>query len=189
MKKSITFFLIILFGLNLNAQIKSFIVDGSKEYVNKTRTSYLTFSGYIAPELSGVITTEMSKHPLILVFSFYDKTDYLKCMYTSDLRLDDQQVIDLINDIITQNTKPVAAYEFPNTVYSLDTKLVEIKIQGIKTEEHKKQIIQELLRYDQIITVEINKDNYCNIVMNKSMNSQKVKDILINEKLVLVGIE
>lgn len=190
MKTTITiFFLIFIFGYNLNAQIKSFSVDGSKEYPNKTRTSYLTFSGYIAPDLAGIIATEMSKHPLILVFSFYDETDNLKCMYTSDLRLDDEKIVDLINSIILKNNKELIVYEFPNTVYNGDTKFVKVEIQGLENEGAKKQVIDELLKYDQVVSVEINNDNYCSILMKNSMNALKVKDILLSQKLVLVGIE
>ncbi len=105
MKKLFFVTVAMLSVIYLSAQVKSFSISSSKTYENNTRTSYLVLDADLYEELALIIEKDLERHPYISKFSFYAKPNLSKCMFTTNISIDEQIVVDLMNDAIHTNTE------------------------------------------------------------------------------------
>jgi len=105
MKKLFFVTVAMLSVIYLSAQVKSFSISSSKTYDNNTRTSYLVLDADLDEELALIIEKDLERHPDISKFSFYAKPNLSKCMFTTNISIDEQIVVDLMNYAIHTNTE------------------------------------------------------------------------------------
>lgn len=170
--------------MSVNSQIVSFTTDAVKEYNDNTRTSYITLNGIISEDLRVVIERELVSHPDVSLFSFYDNTNFNKCMFTSAISVDESQLVDMINDIIDNYELTIPDIDMLQTVYFSTTKAVKFKVSGITDGESKSKAIDKLLRDKQVVSVEINPNNICKLEITKETHKDYIKKIFTE-----VGIE
>jgi len=103
MKKLYLFTITLLSVVYLSAQVKDFSIVSSKTYENNTRTSYLLLDANLDDDTAILIEKELEQHPDISRFSFYAKPNLSKCMFTTNISIDEQVVVDLMNDVIYTN--------------------------------------------------------------------------------------
>lgn len=177
MKKRLLFILFAFVYLNVNSQVLSFRTDAVKEYDDNTRTSYITLDGVISSDIIPVIEKEILVNQDVKHFSFYDNTNRSKCMFTSVSSVDGKQIVDMINDIISENIR-----EDKNTqpVDIINDEVFKFNLEGIKDEMHKKQIVEILLRYGWVISADINVDNVCKLVLKKGTEMPEIEKVFEN---------
>lgn len=100
MKKILLVAIIALSAIGLQAQIKNYDVVASKTYENGTRTAYLEIEAELDHDLAVIITKELESNPDIHKFSFYAEPDFTKLMFTSNISVDEQMVVDLMNEVL-----------------------------------------------------------------------------------------
>ena len=100
MKKVILFFVMAVYAMTLFSQVNSFKIDASKTYEDGKKTSYLTLCGQIDVDDTILVEEELESLPGVYKFSFYNSKDLSKCMFTSDLSIDEALIVDMIYDVI-----------------------------------------------------------------------------------------
>lgn len=177
MKKNLLLFLFAFLCYGMNAQVLSFTTDAIKEYEDNTRTSYLTLVGVVPAEIRPVIEIEIKSKPDVLNFSFYDNTNLMKCMFSSAISVDEKQIVEMINDVIEKYSLSNTNQEIQQIGYKEADYAVKFKVSGIKDAEHRQNLINHLNLNDNIISVDINIQNICKMVITKGT------DISFIEKL------
>jgi uncharacterized membrane protein len=188
MKKTALFFIIILTGIILNAQVTSSNLISQKIYNDKNQTTYLELSGFIPEYAKEDLTKQIENHPDINKFSFYDNTNIMKCMFTSELSINKKQVVDLINDIISDYSLQKVVNN--NSTLGQDNSLQVLKfnILNIKDESQKQQALNALMENDWVSSANINSDNVCKLVLMKEMQMEFIvkvfEDLGLNVSLI-----
>lgn len=177
MKKRLLFILFALVYLNVNSQVLSFRTDAVKEYDDNTKTSYITLNVVITPDIIPVIEKEMLVNRDVKYFSFYDSTNRSKCMFTYASSVDEKQIVDMINHIISDNTLKNNNLQSVNI---LNDEVLKFNLEGIKDEMHKKQIVEILLQYGWVISVDINEDNVCKLILKKGIEIPEIEKVFEN---------
>lgn len=101
MKKLFLFIVLISINSILWAQVEIKKIEAEKEYDNGTKTTYVVLNEEVNQELMPVIERVIVADENIALFSFYDGSDFSKCMYTCDIEIEDDYVIYLLNDVIS----------------------------------------------------------------------------------------
>ena len=177
MKKTFLFFIIILSGIIINAQVTSSNLLSQKIYDNKSQTTYLELSGFIPEYAKGDLTEQIENHPDIEKFSFYDNTNIMKCMFTSELSMDEKQVVDLINDIISEYSLQKIVDKNSMVEKSNSLYVLKFNILDIKNESQKQQILNSLTNNELVFSVDINSDNVCKLVLKEEIEIEFIVNI------------
>lgn len=159
-------------------QITSFKLISGKEYPNNTRTQYLQLDQTVDKDLHQIIKTELLNNPLITNFSFYDKSDYSMCMYSSDLSIDGDDIIVLINQVLESKTEidkdANSKLNKNETVYYF----YQYKIINNRNVNDQKQIISNLIQNQSIVDAKINNNNILKIKSRQEMSLDEISQIL-----------
>jgi hypothetical protein len=133
--------------------VKTLKVVSSKEYENNTRTTYLVLSEKVSQEYVDIITTEISAQKEVKLFSYYDKTDYSKCMFTVDKSLTESMVVDLINQVIEEHGENSQRDErdFSNRGYINNYHITRFTLDTVVGEELLSEIVA-ILKESEIIS-------------------------------------
>lgn len=188
MKTIICQILFIVICISVNAQIVSFTVDAEKQYNNDTRTSYLTLTGSIDSDMKLDIEREIVNNPAISTFSFLNDTDAIKCMYTVNNSISDNEIIQMINDIYAVYLNSDSGLDFPNTVYGESDKTVKFIVSGITDEGHKQEIIEAISGDASVVSVEINPDNICKLSVMTNVDKYMIQEMFSDLSLEIVVI-
>jgi hypothetical protein len=173
----------------INAQITSSKIVSKKSYEDQTQTSYLVLSGHFPSHLIDGLTQHIESHPDITKFSFYDINNINKIMFTADESIDLHLINDLINDFIRQFEDFDISHDLQNTAYFENNKAVKFFVGGIENDEHKNQIINNLLIEEIIISAEINDENICKITMSKVISGELIRNIFESYGLSITEIQ
>lgn len=188
MKTIICQVLFIFICVSLNAQIVSFSVDAEKQYTNNTRTTYLTLTGIIDNEMIVDIEREIINNSDINTFSLYNSSDEIKCMYTVNNSLSDDEIVQMINDIYAVYLNSDIGMDFPNTVYGEFEKTVKFMVSGITDEGHKQEIIETISSDASVVSVEINPDNICKLSVMTNVDKYMIEELFSELNLEIVVI-
>jgi len=179
MKKAVLLTIIVLSVLGLQAQIRSFTIDGSKVYENNTRTSYLTLVGELDKDMADVIVKELGSNPDIQKFAFYDKSNLMKCMFTADKSVDEQQIVDLINEVFeTYNSDFGSSRKFSKIEVYPDNIVVYFKVDGLADISDLKSFVETLIGDSMIQSVELFDDGLFKLKADANLTPE-----YINQKL------
>lgn len=104
MKKTLLFLFYICLSMTLLSQeVKVAYIISEKEYPNNTKTCYVKLGQSISPDLDTIIKKYVSESDnRIITFSFFDKKDYSKLMFTSEISMTTDNIIEKINEAINQ---------------------------------------------------------------------------------------
>jgi len=177
MKKTILICTCILCSFVINAQITSSKLISTKTYENQTQTSYLVLSGYIQEDFKEDLTKQIENHPDIKKFSFYDNTNIMKCMFTSNLSINENQIVDLINDIISEYSLQKIVDKNSMVEKSNSLYVLKFNILDIKNESQKQQILNSLTNNELVFSVDINSDNVCKLVLKEEIEIEFIVNI------------
>ena len=177
MKKVVIIAVLLIIYFSTSAQVISFVTDSEKDYSDSTRTSYLTINGYIPDDARLIIEQEIISHPDVSNFSFYDNTNLMKCMFTSNASIDEKQIVEMINDIISDYSQLNPDQNIQQIVYRIDDNSFKFKISGIQNDEYKQKIIGELRLNEKVLSVDINLQNMCKMVVTKETDIQFVEKL------------
>jgi len=150
MKKLYLFTITLLSVVYLSAQVKDFTIVSSKTYENNTRTSYLTLDANLDDDTAILIEKELEQHPDISRFSFYAKPNLSKCMFTTNISLDEQMVVDLMNEITYNFDNTASIKKFKKTNYDGKIYAVAFKLEMPQNKDYIKDAVN-LLNKDDII--------------------------------------
>jgi hypothetical protein len=178
MKKTILLLLILQAAFFCLAQTNSFQVVSSKVYENNTQTAYLNLNSKIDESMKEMITEEILSNPLISNFSFYNKSDMSKCMFTFDMSIDTETIVQMIYDII-EETSDVANGRFVENWTNSNEKGYYFIIDGITNDLQKNQIVEFLMK-DQQITFAVINDSDCKIMTLQDITPEYVQTLLDN---------
>jgi hypothetical protein len=177
MKKNVLVFLFVFTSVFINAQIVSYNLDSAKEYDDNTRTAYLTLIGTVPIELHAVIQGEIMAYPNVLSFSFYDNTDAMKCMYSSENSVDEKKIVEIINEIILNNSSSLTSYNSQLQAECVQEEVLKFTISGAVDEAQRINIVDVFSKYTWVKSVDINPDNVCKMVLFKEANIAEIEKI------------
>ena len=80
-----------------NIQYEISEIDNSKTYDNGRRTSYVTLTRALAPEKATALAQKMEENSNIYRFSFWNKSDYRKIMFKTDISISEEKVVQILN--------------------------------------------------------------------------------------------
>lgn len=165
MKRIFLLTIIVLSVIGVHAQIKSFEIAASKVYDNNTRTSYLVLSGDIDEEYAQIVAKELESNEGIQKFSFYDSSDLMKCMFTSDMSVTEAMVVDMINDVFYRNyvERQVSGKEFVKSYYENGQYMVSFKFTEIVNDDMQKEIYAGLKDTGIFTNITIEDNSYCEL--------------------------
>lgn len=158
------------------AQTNSYQVISSKEYPNNTKTSYIELDFKIGESNIDFITEEIISNPLISNFSFYNKSNSSKCMFTSDMSIETETIVQMI-------------YDINETYYDNDNrKFIEswtnstgmeyfFQIDGIINDLQRIQIAEALMK-DKNITNAVINGSGCKILTSQDISPEYIEVIL-----------
>ena len=175
MKKTFILVILLLFGFIVSAQVSAYAVDASKSYDNNTKTVYLSLEGNYNETQARFVEIEILHNPEIRHFSFYDKSNSKKCMYNADISFDDTRILELINDLIEKSNLAGQETGSPQAYYAENQKTIKLFLNDVG---NKSLIIDELYEISGIVSVDINNDNVCKIVMEKDLPWSRVEEKL-----------
>jgi hypothetical protein len=176
MKRGFVLLFICLFAVSVSAQIVDFEIVSSKTYDNNTSTTYLTLVGDFDKALCDEIVSDLESYPEIQKFSFYDKTNPMKCMFTADLSFDAEIIVQLLNDIVA-NSVYNESPGFVNVWTSDSGKEIFFRIENIANDIQRKQIEEALVKDDLITNAVINGDD-CKIMTIGNFTPEYLQTIL-----------
>lgn len=183
MKKAVLLTIIVLSVLGLQAQIKSFTIDGSKVYDNNTRTSYLTLVGELDKDMADVIVKELESNSDIQKFAFFDSNNLMKCMFTADKSVDEEMIVDFINEVISnygQEEKPLGSFSKAE-IYS-DYMIVYFKVDGLSEADDLKSFFRVLDDDELILSVEIIDDGLFKLKTDLKLTPDYIQRMLAQFK-------
>lgn len=179
MKKSILLVAISMFAICLNAQIKSFTIDASKTYDSGNRVAYLSFSDVVDLELIPIIEGELTSHPGIIKFSFFDKSDTRKVMFECNSEITEDIVVEMINDIILSNsTDKTLKSDFLKFEDFGSSKIVYFKVVGFTDVKDEKEFILDLEHSKYVISVERFDDGLYKVKAEKDLTPENINSLL-----------
>ncbi len=178
MKNTVLLIIAVTLSIMSYGQIKSFTLISGKEYPNNTRTQYLQLDQAVNQDYHIEIKGEILSHPLITNFSFYDKTDYSQIMFTSDISLNGNDIIDIMNQVIEKSS--ITSENTNSKVISTQDKYLFYKfnISDTLDEALKKQIISALLKDPSIVDVKIS---------SQEMKIKTIREMTSDEIIILVS--
>lgn len=160
-------------------QVKSYTIDASKTYDDGTRTSYLTLEADLEADLIKVIEIELGNHPDIMKFSFFDKSDYRKCMFESSAKITEEMVIEMFNDVIDNYTPHTPKErEFSKSESGDSFKYVYFEVAGAMKESEIKEFVEVLVHDKQIMSVERFDDGAYKIKAFPDLTADYVNNLL-----------
>ncbi len=162
-------------------QINSYRVVSSKEYADNTKTFYLEFDASIDASMKEIITQELISNPQINHFSFYNKADLSKCMFTSERSVDAEMVVQMINDIIDNNMN---SGRFVNVWTNSTGQELFFQIDGITSDLQRMQIAEVLMKDSQIENAVVNGFD-CKIIVKQEITPEYVQIILDKLNVVI----
>jgi hypothetical protein len=180
MKKSILLIAISMFAICLNAQIKSFTIDGSKVYENGTRTAYLSIDGDFDADLASIVTAEIKSNPDFKNFSFYASPDFSKLMFTADKSLTEQMVVDLINEIAfgQSDDSRLKSLSFAKVEIINGNKVIYFECKGLNDQMHLKDFHEVLVGNPDIISVEIDDNQLFKLTLKNDIRPEYIQTVL-----------
>lgn len=118
MKKTLLFLFYICLSMTLLSQeVKVAYIISEKEYPNNTKTCYVKLGQSISPDLDTIIKKYVSESDnRIITFSFFDKKDYSKLMFTSEISMTTDNIIEKINEAINQYIIKINANSAENDI-------------------------------------------------------------------------
>ena len=158
------------------AQIVHFDIVSSKTYENNTRTFYLTLVGDYDKSLCDEISSELESYPEIQKFSFYDKSDLMKCMFTADLAFDAEKIVQLINDMVVSGNNS-NSLSFANIWKNQNGYEIFFQIDEIVSDLQRRQIEEVLMKDSRIMNAVVNMDD-CKIISTELLSPLYIQDIL-----------
>lgn len=181
MRSLFLLFLILSVACYSTGQINSYRVVSSKEYADNTKTFYLEFDVSIDASMKEIITQELISNPQINHFSFYNKADLSKCMFTSDMSVDADMVVQMINDIIENN---IDGSRFVNVWTNSTGQELFFQIEGITSDLQRKQIAEVLMKDTHIVNAVLNGFD-CKIIVKQEITPEYVQIILDKFNVVI----
>lgn len=129
MKKTLLFLFYICLSITLLSQeVKVANIISEKEYPNNTKTCYVKLIHSISPDLDILIKNYViESDSRIINFSFFDKEDYSKFMYTSETSVTVDNIIEKINEAINQHIININANN-PENGISIGDLIIEDQI-------------------------------------------------------------
>ncbi len=101
----------------LSQEVKVAYIISEKEYPNNTKTCYVKLGQSISPDLDAIIKKYVSESDnRIITFSFFDKKDYSKLMFTSEISMTTDNIIEKINEAINQYIIKINANSAENDI-------------------------------------------------------------------------
>ena len=188
MKNLMIIGLCLLSTLIMHGQVTNIDIISSKTYENQKSTNYYNISGFIPAYLIENLSVHIESHPDVEKFSFYDNNNLRKCMCTASCNFNEEILIDLINDFLSQFYDFNINYDFLNTEYFEYNKSVKFIINGINSNEHKESIINQISQNQEVISIEIKDNNICKITINKTTTKQNISEIFDFYDLEIVEI-
>lgn len=177
MKNSILLLLVLLSVSYYSlGQINSYQVVSSKEYADNTQTAYLEFDVKIDASFKEAITEEIMSNPLISNFSFYNKTDLSKCMFSADMSIDVETIVQMINDIV-DNYIEAEGGRFINVWNDSTGQEVFFQIDGVISDLQRKQLAEVLMK-DSLIKNAVINGSDCKIITLQKVSPEYIQIIL-----------
>jgi hypothetical protein len=162
--------------VSLFSQVYSYTVTSSKEYPNNTRTSYIELDIKIDVSSKDFISQEILSNPLISNFSFYDKSDLSKCMFTYETSIDDITIVQMIYDFTDANNGGNDS-RFSESWESENENEYFFQIDGINSDIQSKQIVEYLMKDQNIKNAVINSSG-CKIITLQELTPEYIQKIL-----------
>lgn len=175
MKKTFILVILLVAGFFVQAQVLSYGIDASKSYDNNTKTVYLSLEGFYTETQARFIEKEILLIPEIKHFSFYDQSNSKKCMYSSDVSFDDTEILEILNYLIEKSNLVGQETGSPQAYYAGNQKTIKIFLSNVG---NKSLLIDELYEISGVVSVDINNDNVCKIVMEKDLPWSRVEEKL-----------
>jgi hypothetical protein len=176
MKKTLLLILILSVACLSSGQIVTHEIVSSKEYPDNTWTAYLKLDLKIQQGMEDVVTEGILLDTRIKNFSFYNKSDLSKCMFTADKSVSSDMVVDLINEIVQDNFDYISS-SFASVWTSDRGKEIYFRIDNIANDIQRKQIEEALLEDDLITNAVINGDD-CKIMTTGNFTPEYLQSIL-----------
>ncbi len=188
MKKIFLMTITLLSVVYLNAQVKSFDVISSKTYENNTRTSYIHLDADLDAETAIIIEKELEQHPDISRFSFYAKPNLSKCMFTTNISVDEQIVVDLMNDAIFTNTETttIAKRDFRSRGFINNLHVTSFALDFDIDSDLLQEIMTSFKENDLIIDVDYDSKSRFKISSNELIYPQYIEDLLLEWEIEIV---
>ena len=174
MKKLYLFTITLLSVVYLSAQVKDFTIVSSKTYENNTRTSYLTLDANLDDDTAILIEKELEQHPDISRFSFYAKPNLSKCMFTTNISLDEQMVVDLMNEITYNFDNTASIKKFKKTNYDGKIYAVAFKLEMPQNKDYIKDAVNLLNKDDKFTDINIIDDIHFELRSYEPINADYV---------------
>lgn len=189
MKKIITIILISGISLLSFSQITGFRTNSQKSYQDNKTTVYLELEGHLKTELLEGISENLNSHPDIDLFAFIDPTNPNKCMFTSNSDFTPGNLVDVINDFITEFVEFDNESDLSNTFYFDMHKSTKFKLNRTLNETEKAQLITEVSNQDYVILFEINNENICKLTYLKTTSGNTIRNLFSNFNLEIIEIQ
>ncbi len=174
MKKLYLFTITLLSVVYLSAQVKDFTIVSSKTYENNTRTSYLTLDANLDDDTAILIEKELEQHPDISRFSFYAKPNLSKCMFTTNISLDEQMVVDLMNEITYNFDNTASIKKFKKTNYDGKIYAVAFKLEMPQNKDYIKDAVNLLNKDNKFTDIDIIDDIHFELRSYEPINADYV---------------
>lgn len=187
MKKLFILFIAIVVAVMAHGQIRSFSIDASKNYENNTYTSYITLQGEIDSDMAEIITAELKLNSDIQKFSFYDKSNLLKCMVTANQAISETMLVDMINDIFDNQSKILLSEkrEFLKSEVSNDVYKVSFLIDGLYNSELSNKICDDFKATSLFVDILITNESICELKSMVSIDFDLVEQIIISNGVTI----
>jgi hypothetical protein len=176
MKKALLVCAIITISYLSFGQIRYFEINSSKQYPDNTWTAYLELDTTIQNGMQEVITDGIILNPQVKNFSFYNKFDLSKCMFTADISIEAEDIIDMINEIVLDNVDYVSK-TFVNVWISENKKEILFQIEDIASDLQRRQIEEVLMKDELIINAVVNGDD-CKIITTGNFTPEYIQTTL-----------
>lgn len=189
MKKIVILFLISGISLISFSQISGFRITSQKSYQDEKSTTYLELEGHLKTELLEGISENLNSHPDIDLFAFTDPAYPNKCMFTSNSDFTTADLVDVINDFITEFVEFDNESDLSNTFYFDMHKSSKFKLNRTLNETEKAQLISEVSHQDYVISFEINNENICKLTCLKTTSGNTIRNLFSNFNLEIIEIQ
>lgn len=161
--------------LTTMSQIESFKTDSYKEYSDGTRTEYLTLDTRISKNAVEFVKAEVLKNSLVSNFSFYDKADFSKVMFSSESGYTAENLIIAINAALE-----ICEAEQPD-VNELDERgryTATFQLKGVDNDTQVKNVYDLIKRLGEYSEINIDQDMICVIKSYQPVNLVEIQAVL-----------
>jgi hypothetical protein len=189
MKSTFLLLFILFHAIVLFAQVESYTVDASKTYKDNSQINYLTLKGSLDDESREQILVYMDKDVDVIRFSFYDNINPMKCMFKINESLDNDIIIKMMNEAVSQIKEIVISdipkEEFYMSVELKNAKIIYFEVSGFEDIGAFKNFAEELVQDSKIYSVEIDDSDLFKLKVDKSVNPAYIEDILSKYNAVI----